>query len=431
MVALATVTFESGVIVGTDGFGLTSGTAPTLESANPIAGVYSATFTVSGGGFGRREWANPGNATLYHAFYVRVAAYPTQKMCLFDVRSGLSRRYSVILHPDGTLELQKTTAATGIISTALALDTTYRVEITNDDAVGLQLALAVGSGAATVVGATTKNTSTSTSLADIGVKDEFGLNPAATLTIDELRIDTAAMPVLAPLPVSGETAATRGQLGIQSRVEPITSHKTAKRASLGIQARLQPVVIEPVVVAARGQLGIQVRLQPIAEAALTAAVRSQLGMQVRLQPYVTHRAAMRVQIGLAASAQTHDEQRARLRVQLGIAAHDAYTGPGTGVVAAGQRFNVNDIREGDSFNVWLPWGGIEGVGTLAHVKSRSIRDDQSEQDLTLQVVPQPDPRLVPGQAGGGRPGLKPQRSDVARRIARTERDQDRLERNRS
>lgn len=154
-----------------------------------------------------------------------------------------------------------------------------------------------------------------------------------------------------------------------------------------------------------------------------------VGLRATIKVEVKVRARLGVIVGYRAEFQRWRNVSARLGVLVGF--RDAYTGPGTGIVVAGESFSPNQLREGDSFNVVLPWAGLQGMSGLAQVRSRTMRDDRDEQDITLDVAPQPDPRLVPRMAGGGRPGIQPVRSDIARRVARQERAQDRIERERS
>lgn len=138
-------------------------------------------------------------------------------------------------------------------------------------------------------------------------------------------------------------------------------------------------------------------------------------------------------VGAAGGLITDVSTRAIIRITFGGAAglRDNYTGPGSGIIARGDRDPLADLREGDEFLVYLPWGGVQGRVGLAQVLRRSARDDSNRQQFVVRLIEEYDPRTLPGLNEGKRPVYQPTlNEDVGQRISNTRRDLDRERRKR-
>ena len=229
------------------------------------------------------------------------------------------------------------------------------------------------------------------------------------ITVEDDGVDVA--------PRSGVTVGARASIMVDRAAAVRSGVAVGSRVSVAVDRQLE--TRSGVVVGTR--VGITVESGDVVEARSGVVVGARVTVSVEVP--------VRVRSGVVLGGRGEFQFWRNLAVRSGVVVggRDRYVGPGTGIVVEGRRFSANEIREGDTFGVYLPWAGIEGIGTLAHVRSRTARADRDEQDLILHVVPQPDARLVPRMAGGARPGIRPRSSDLARRQAQTERDIDRIE----
>lgn len=469
MALIRALTFESGSLTGSDAFDSVSGSYNTIESTDPTVGSYAYRSGPNTGGvnvsYGEVTWTNA--QPLAVAAYWTPLALPNDTAYILWFGTTLNRG-SVRWRADGKLELYNTSSnLVGTSTDAVTLGQTYRLEVLQTTS-ETSLWIAEGDGASTLV-ASGAGTTAFKGILRVGVSTST--RTGFDMVWDEIHIrDDDTMPTLPALPAGSIELPARGGLVVGGRADLTVTKTIQPRGGLVVGGRADLTVKTPlpargglilggratitagsILVEPRGGLvvGGRVALTPTrqipARGGLVIGGRVALSVDdgnVEVQPrgglVVGGRVTLTVTVpleargGLVVGGRAHLTVTHTLKVRGGIVlgGRDAYTGTGSGIVVQGVRFNPNDIREGDSFNVYLPWAGIEGLGTLAHVKSRTISDQMAEQDLSLQVVPQPDPKLVPSMAGGGRPGLKPLRSDVARKAARAQREIDRLERNR-
>lgn len=485
MASIKQITFEGGSLTGTNGYSSASSTA-SLETVNPISGDYSNSQNMPGGGSWRSSYGLPsGNqGEFYLAFYFRFDTLPAGLVEIIHGVAGITTRFRLVKLANGNVRAYwGATDGNGVGSEygPIVEGQVYRFEMAwvNGSGDGVRaFYIAEGDGPATTL---YENTAVNESLVIQTLYHGYSNNTnfssaASAIVYDDWHIDDAEIPVLPALPGGGpgeDEVATRAgvevgarlsvkvevpvsiRAGIEvgarpaidteadsplavragvevgARVNVKVERQVAIRAGVEVGARATPDLDIDGAVEARAGIEVGARLSIAVQSDSTVSIRSGVEVGARLSVKVEVPVRIRAGIEVGTRQAFQFSRNVRIRAGVIVGARDAYVGPGTGVVAEGAAFSPNAIREGDSFNVYLPWAGIEGMMALAQVKSRSISDSQAEQDLTLHATPQPDPRLVPGMAGGGRPGIKPERSDVARKAARAQRDIDRLERNRN
>ncbi len=190
---LKDMTFEDGSLVHpTSGADRRSG-SPTLETAAPLKGMFSARTANRSGYLEARFDPTP---DLYVSFYLRLDALPTERPRIFQIQNAGTTIANVQLRTGGQLRLRIGERATGPDSAPLQPGMLYRVGIhqtkgTGADAVA-EAFLAEGDAP---FGAPFARAMTGTWTTDAD-RLRFGATNSTKVkaTFDDIRIDTGAMP---------------------------------------------------------------------------------------------------------------------------------------------------------------------------------------------------------------------------------------------
>lgn len=202
MASVRQATFESGLLQNADAFNFENGAASLgIESASPIVGSHSFKLTAAGNNsYGQ---ITVSTVTLSIAMYFRLDDAPTDLTRIIWVSDGgITRRWSVQLNADRTLQLRRITTLSAGVSAPLTVGTTYRIEVQNDATLGMSLWLAEGDGESALVATMSANTG-GTGHLRIGAVD--GNEASLDATIDEIYVNNdTTIPELpslsAPLP---------------------------------------------------------------------------------------------------------------------------------------------------------------------------------------------------------------------------------------
>lgn len=482
MAILKEATFELGSLTGDSGYGGTAGNA-SLETVNPILGSYSARHAPPGFGqvgYGAFTPASDGGSLAFHMRIDDPINGGSVRVCgaAFGPGSDVEVRIIHRVNSNGGLHLNIEGTYAGTETPELVAGVVYRIEFTWIRSTGsdgyYRFAMAEGDGEATVYAEASNHTFTN-SLHEFrtghltGASVASGINKPYLFDNIYLSDDTTVptIPKLEPADETEITATTLLQpvatLTIQqptritasTLIEPVASLAIVTPTRIAATTLIQPVasltisadvitriaattLIQPVsslIIAQHHLIQASTLLSLVAKINLAADDATRVRPVALIQPVATlaieqrHHitaAALITPVSSLAIAQHHHISAVTL---LRLVAYDNYTGPGTGIHSPGAPFSVNSLREGDTFTVYLPWAGLQGMSGLAHVMSRTARDDRRDQDVELAIVPHESANL-PQLAGGARPQPAADSTDVARRLARTEREQDRIERER-
>jgi hypothetical protein len=187
------ITLESGNVTDpTTGFDNETGSV-SLETASPIKASYSATAT-AGLSYGQENY--PATDEIFISFYLKIAAVPTGEIRVVRIADQANTVGALTLESNGKLTLRNFTTNLGVSATALTPGTIYRLGLHQKKGTGtngiLEGFLAIGDTSFTVPFAS-NSAQTFTTQADsvqVGITTSVG----GTLTIDDIRLDTAAMP---------------------------------------------------------------------------------------------------------------------------------------------------------------------------------------------------------------------------------------------
>jgi hypothetical protein len=187
------ITFENGSITEpTTGFDSKTGTV-TLETASPIKGANSMTVMV-GSSYGQENYS--ATDELFISFYLKIAALPSGQVRLARIADQGTTVGALTLEATGKLTLRNFVTSLGTNAAALNPGTVYRIAIHQKKGTGsnavLEGFLATGDASFATPFASS-GTQTFTTRAD-SVQIGASTSTGATLTFDDIRLDTQAMP---------------------------------------------------------------------------------------------------------------------------------------------------------------------------------------------------------------------------------------------
>lgn len=105
-------------------------------------------------------------------------------------------------------------------------------------------------------------------------------------------------------------------------------------------------------------------------------------------------------------------RHAAVDFKFSLRVYDNSSGPGSGIVKGGETHPINILREGDRIKIVSFKSGLYGVNGVADIISRKVVPDRENQEINLQVTPQPDESLVPHLEGGDDIRHKPSRNEL-------------------
>ena len=187
------ITFENGSITGlTDGFDSKTG-AVNLETASPIKGVDSMTIT-AGSSYGQENYT--ATDEIFISLYLKIAALPAGQVRLVRITDQGSSVGALTLETTGKLTLRNSSTNLGATTAALSPGVIYRIGIHQKKGTGSNAVLEgfLATEDADFGAAFARNSSqtfiTQADSVQIGASTSTG----GTITFDDIRLDTGAMP---------------------------------------------------------------------------------------------------------------------------------------------------------------------------------------------------------------------------------------------
>jgi hypothetical protein len=186
------ITFEAGSLIGTSGFGSTTGTV-TLETGLPLKGSDSMTVS-SGASYGTQSFTAADE--VFISIYIKIAALPAGQVRVLRIADGGTSVGALTLETTGKVTLRNSSTSVGATTIALTPGTLYRMGIHQKRGTGSNGVLEgfVATGDANFGTAFAASSSqTFTTQADL-VQCGATTGNAGSLTLDDIRLDTGIMP---------------------------------------------------------------------------------------------------------------------------------------------------------------------------------------------------------------------------------------------
>ena len=186
------ITFEAGSLTGSSGFGSITGT-PSLETASPLKGADSMTIS-TGTSYGTQTYT--ATDEIFLSLYIRLAAIPSAQVRVVRITDAGTSVGALTLETTGKLTLRNGSTSLGATTAALTPGTLYRIGIHQKRGTGSNGMLEgfVATGDANFGAAfASSGTQTFTTQAD-SVQIGATTGTAGSFTVDDVRLDTGAMP---------------------------------------------------------------------------------------------------------------------------------------------------------------------------------------------------------------------------------------------
>jgi hypothetical protein len=189
---LKDITFESGSLTDPSTGADAVLDSVSLNNSTPLKGAYSATINTTSG-YLREDFSATDD--VYVSVYVKFTSFPANAR-LVQISNGSTTVGTIFVTTSGTLQLKNGTTTIGTSAQILTAGTLYRIGLhqkkgTGSDAL-LEAYLATGDAAFTTPFASnaTQSFSTQATRLSVGATNSNAVNA----TVDDIRIDTGAMP---------------------------------------------------------------------------------------------------------------------------------------------------------------------------------------------------------------------------------------------
>ena len=186
------ITFESGSLTGSSGFGSITGT-PSLETASPLKGADSMTIS-AGTSYGTQTYTSTDE--IFLSLYIRLAAIPSAQVRVVRITDAGTSVGALTLETTGKLTLRNGSTSVGATTAALTPGTLYRIGIHQKRGTGsngiLEGFVATGDANFGTAFASSGTQSFITQADSVQIGATTGT--VGSFTLDDVRLDTGAMP---------------------------------------------------------------------------------------------------------------------------------------------------------------------------------------------------------------------------------------------
>lgn len=201
MTVIKTCDFEAGATTGAGAFTSVTG-VPTIDSTSLIKGVDCVDCTwVNATVFGTNSGLSI--TDLYISFYFRITALPASSVRILNTSNGASQG-NIVINSSGTLNIRNAGTVIGSASSALSINTTYRIgfrdkcstAIGNADEI-IEGYLALGDatfGAAFASSSAQLMVTSNANFTSMTAGNTNSSTTSSTIKMDDIIIDDAVMP---------------------------------------------------------------------------------------------------------------------------------------------------------------------------------------------------------------------------------------------